>query len=205
MPTNTAPLTVYKASAGSGKTFTLAVEYIRLLVADPMNYCYTLAVTFTNKATQEMKLRILSKLYGIANSLPDADDYYKKVKKSFPNLTERVIRNRAGDALSLLVHDYSRFRVETIDSFFQRVLRNLARERGLTARLKVMLNAPKAVTLDVGYAFFIKINVSVFLTDADIFVRKAVFFFGKFGFSLICSADYKIHKVPSFLKVTSLK
>ena len=71
--------------------------------------------------------------------------------------------------------------------------------------LKVMLNAPKAVTLDVGYALFIKINVSVFLTDADIFVRKAVFFFGKFGFSLICSADYKIHKVPSFLKVTSLK
>lgn len=140
MPTNTAPLTVYKASAGSGKTFTLAVEYIRLLVADPMNYCYTLAVTFTNKATQEMKLRILSKLYGIANSLPDADDYYKKVKKSFPNLTERVIRNRAGDALSLLVHDYSRFRVETIDSFFQRVLRNLARELGLTASLKVMLN-----------------------------------------------------------------
>ena len=140
MPTNTAPLTVYKASAGSGKTFTLAVEYIRLLVADPMNYCYTLAVTFTNKATQEMKLRILSKLYGIANSLPDADDYYKKVKKSFPNLTERVIRNRAGDALSLLVHDYSRFRVETIDSFFQRVLRNLARELGLTACLKVMLN-----------------------------------------------------------------
>lgn len=124
MPTNTAPLTVYKASAGSGKTFTLAVEYIRLLVADPMNYCYTLAVTFTNKATQEMKLRILSKLYGIANSLPDADDYYKKVKKS----------------LSLLVHDYSRFRVETIDSFFQRVLRNLARELGLTASLKVMLN-----------------------------------------------------------------
>ncbi len=140
MHTNTAPLTVYKASAGSGKTFTLAVEYIKLLVDDPMNYCYTLAVTFTNKATQEMKLRILSKLYGIANSLPDADDYYDNVKKSFPNLTERVIRNRAGDALSLLVHDYSRFRVETIDSFFQRVLRNLARELGLTASLKVMLN-----------------------------------------------------------------
>ena len=140
MHTDTAPLTVYKASAGSGKTFTLAVEYIKLLVDDPMNYCYTLAVTFTNKATQEMKLRILSKLYGIANSLPDADDYYNNVKKSFPNLTERVIRNRAGDALSLLVHDYSRFRVETIDSFFQRVLRNLARELGLTASLKVMLN-----------------------------------------------------------------
>ncbi len=140
MHINSAPLTVYKASAGSGKTFTLAVEYIKLLVEDPMNYCYTLAVTFTNKATQEMKLRILSKLYGIANGLPDAEDYYNNVKKSFPNLTERVIRGRAGDALSLLVHDYSRFRVETIDSFFQRVLRNLARELGLTANLKVMLN-----------------------------------------------------------------
>lgn len=140
MPTKDAPLTVYKASAGSGKTFTLAVEYIKLLVSDPTNYRFTLAVTFTNKATQEMKQRILSKLYGIANNLPDAEDYFNNVKASFPNLSERVIRNRASDALSLLVHDYSRFRVETIDSFFQRVLRNLARELGLTANLQVMLN-----------------------------------------------------------------
>lgn len=134
------PLTIYKASAGSGKTFTLAVEYIKLLISDPQNYRYTLAVTFTNKATQEMKQRILSKLYGIANSLPDSDDYYNKVEESFPQLEERVIRSRAKDALSMLVHDYSRFRVETIDSFFQRVLRNLARELGLTANLQVMLN-----------------------------------------------------------------
>ena len=67
------PLTIYKASAGSGKTFTLAVEYIKLLIRDPQNFRYTLAVTFTNKATEEMKTRILGKLYGIANSLPDAD------------------------------------------------------------------------------------------------------------------------------------
>jgi ATP-dependent exoDNAse (exonuclease V) beta subunit len=134
------PLTVFKASAGSGKTFTLAVEYIKLLVEDPTNYRYTLAVTFTNKATQEMKQRILSKLYGIANSLPDADDYYNKVKEAFPTLSERVVRSRAEDALTLLIHDYNRFRVETIDSFFQRVLRNLARELGLTANLQVMLN-----------------------------------------------------------------
>ena len=140
MHINPAPLTVYKASAGSGKTFTLAVEYIKLLVSDPQNYRYTLAVTFTNKATQEMKLRILSKLYGIANSLSDAEDYYKKVSEAFPQLSEKVIRNRAADALTMLVHDYNAFRVETIDSFFQRVLRNLARELGLTANLQVMLN-----------------------------------------------------------------
>ena len=59
------PLTVYKASAGSGKTFTLAVEYIKLLVQNPNNFRNILAVTFTNKATEEMKMRIVSQMYGI--------------------------------------------------------------------------------------------------------------------------------------------
>ena len=69
------PLTVYKASAGSGKTFTLATEYIELLVKNPMSYRNILAVTFTNKATEEMKKRILSQLYGISKQLPDSEDY----------------------------------------------------------------------------------------------------------------------------------
>ena len=59
------PLTIYKASAGSGKTFTLATEYIKLVVENPQSYRNILAVTFTNKATEEMKMRILSQLYGI--------------------------------------------------------------------------------------------------------------------------------------------
>lgn len=58
---DTTRLTVFKASAGSGKTYRLALEYIKLLMADPKNFRYTLAVTFTNKATEEMKTRILSK------------------------------------------------------------------------------------------------------------------------------------------------
>jgi len=58
-------LLVYKASAGSGKTFTLAVHYIRQLIEDPYAYRRILAVTFTNKATAEMKERILEQLYGI--------------------------------------------------------------------------------------------------------------------------------------------
>lgn len=134
------PLTIYKASAGSGKTFTLAVEYIKLLIQDPQSYRYILAVTFTNKATEEMKNRILGKLYGIAHGLPDADDYLKQVKTAFPEKTERVIRSSAELALQLLIHNYHYFRVETIDSFFQGVLRNLARELGLAANLNVGLN-----------------------------------------------------------------
>ena len=58
-------LLVYKASAGSGKTFTLAVEYIKHLIINPRAYRQILAVTFTNKATAEMKERILTQLYGI--------------------------------------------------------------------------------------------------------------------------------------------
>ena len=70
-------LYVYKASAGSGKTFTLALEYIKLLITNPKAYKHTLAVTFTNKATGEMKERILSTLYGVANRLPSSEDYFE--------------------------------------------------------------------------------------------------------------------------------
>ena len=66
-------LKVYKASAGSGKTFTLAVEYIKLLIKNPQNYRNILAVTFTNKATEEMKHRILSQLYGLWKNLESSD------------------------------------------------------------------------------------------------------------------------------------
>lgn len=133
------PLTVYKASAGSGKTFTLAVEYISLLVSDPENYRHILAVTFTNKATQEMKLRILSQLYGIANSLPGSDTYMEKVMEQ-TGLGAMAVRTNARQALSLLTHHYNFFRVQTIDAFFQGVLRNLAHELDLTANLRVDLN-----------------------------------------------------------------
>lgn len=132
-------LTVYKASAGSGKTFTLASEYITLVVKNPQDYKKILAVTFTNKATQEMKTRILSQLYGIAHKLPDSQAYYEQVlqKTGFPELT---IRENAAEALSLLTHHYNEFRVQTIDAFFQSVLRNLARELNLTANLRIDLN-----------------------------------------------------------------
>lgn len=133
------PLVIYKASAGSGKTFTLAVEYIKLLVQNPQAYRQTLAVTFTNKATAEMKQRILSQLYGIWRGLDDSQSYTKKVCEELGVSPEHAAR-QAGIALHLLLHNYSYFRVETIDSFFQSVLRNLARELELTANLRIGLN-----------------------------------------------------------------
>ena len=133
------PLTVYKASAGSGKTFTLATEYIRLIVENPTSYRNILAVTFTNKATEEMKMRILSQLYGIWQGLPESDNYLQVIveKTDYP---PKLIRERAGQGLSNLLHNYNYFRVETIDTFFQSVLRNMARELDLTTNLRIGLN-----------------------------------------------------------------
>ncbi len=141
-------LVVYKASAGSGKTFTLAVQYIKLLITTtPQEYRHTLAVTFTNKATAEMKERILEQLYGISRSLRSSESYLDALMADCEDrhgMSEEEyrqdIRRRCGMALHEILHDYSRFRVETIDSFFQSVLRNLAHELGLSARMQVDLN-----------------------------------------------------------------
>lgn len=132
-------LTVYKASAGSGKTFRLSLEFIKLLIDNPYSYDSILAVTFTNKATEEMKLRILSHLYGIWKQLPDSKDYMDKTTKEL-NISQAFASSQAKLALENLLHNYNYFRVETIDSFFQSVLRNLARELDLTANLRVELN-----------------------------------------------------------------
>lgn len=149
-------LLVYKASAGSGKTFTLAVEYIKHLILNPRAYRQILAVTFTNKATAEMKERILQQLHGIWKEEPDSEIYLQRIcddlkQDSIRNAregndvphatyTEKDIRHAAGMALLYILHDYGRFQVETIDSFFQSVMRNLARELELSPNLNIELN-----------------------------------------------------------------
>lgn len=132
-------LIVFKASAGSGKTFRLAVEYIKLLIRNPQSYRHILAVTFTNKATAEMKNRIISQLYGIANRCVLSEPYLKTVVSEL-GVSELLVRENACVALKNLLHDYNYFKVQTIDTFFQSVLRNLAHELDLTTNLRVELN-----------------------------------------------------------------
>ena len=113
---------VVKASAGSGKTYRLTQEYIDLLLAgDPQRYKHILAVTFTNKATDEMKQRVIEALYELSRSEdPRAEEARKR--------------------LSLILHDYSCFSISTIDRFFQGVMRAFAREIGQYASYRVELD-----------------------------------------------------------------
>lgn len=144
-------LSVYTASAGSGKTFTLAVNYVaHLLSGEPMAHRHILAVTFTNKATAEMKTRILAELWSLAHGEPD-HDFLNKLKELLPGVSDEEIKSRAVRALAELIHNYEDFRIETIDSFFQSVLASLARELGLTASYNLEIDDRKVIAQAVDH------------------------------------------------------
>lgn len=134
-------LTIYKASAGSGKTFALSATFISHLVGAPDTehaHRHQLAVTFTNKATAEMKTRILQYLFSLAHSKDDEDGFFKAVRAQVPKeIPNGMIRARAATALRSIIHDYDHFHVTTIDSFFQSLLSNMAHELGLSSNFKV--------------------------------------------------------------------
>jgi len=126
---------IVKSSAGSGKTYALVREYLRILMLNPADYRHTLAITFTNKATAEMKSRILSALVDLADGKESA------LKKSLEEELELDdLQIPARKSLDLILHDYSSFSIHTIDSFFQRIIRGLAREMNLPVTLQLQLN-----------------------------------------------------------------
>jgi ATP-dependent helicase/nuclease subunit A len=130
-------LTIYSASAGSGKTYKLTGIYLTSLFKSRYNYRRILAVTFTHKATAEMKSRILDNLHKIAEG-EDSDYLPGLVKET--NKTEEWIRTEAKEILNSILHDFSRFSVSTIDSFFQKILRAFAQETGLHSGFNIELD-----------------------------------------------------------------
>lgn len=116
---------ILSASAGSGKTYQLAYKYVRDVVEDPTSYRNILAVTFTNKATEEMKSRILKEIHTLASN--KRSDYTTRLCDEL-SLDEHTVRQRAREVRSAILHDYSRFSVLTIDRFFQRILRAFIQE-----------------------------------------------------------------------------
>ena len=122
-------LTVYRASAGAGKTHRLTGEYLKLLfIAKPFSYRHILAVTFTNKATDEMKTRIIDELYHLAAG--HSSDYLETLMAEY-RYTEQEARQKAKKILVTILHDYAAFNISTIDRFFQQTMRAFTREIGL--------------------------------------------------------------------------
>lgn len=140
-----APLKILKASAGSGKTFSLTLHYITLLLSNENSYREILAVTFTNKATAEMKERILSVLEGLALGDPDRKiaDFRKLLLEAFPAWDAQLIQQKAHRVFRKILHDYSHFTISTIDGFSQKVIRSFTYELNLDAGYKIEMNTNK--------------------------------------------------------------
>lgn len=137
-------LTVYKSSAGSGKTFTLVKEYVKLLIKRPQDFKHILAITFTNKATEEMKTRILKALEEMGAG-KETQLFKILATELAAELTPLNIQQRAEEAYDLIIHNYGRFEVSTIDSFFSRVLKSFARELDLPLSYEVEMNTSMAL------------------------------------------------------------
>ncbi|MEX2593357.1 MAG: UvrD-helicase domain-containing protein, partial [Anditalea sp.] len=133
------PFIIYKSSAGSGKTYTLAMEYLKLALDHPFAFRQILAVTFTNKATKEMKERILEVLERLMAKV-DPEEKLDSTLLMHLKLSEEQLKVRAREVLTTILHHYSDFSISTIDSFFQRVVRAFAREIDLQAKFDIELD-----------------------------------------------------------------
>lgn len=176
-------LSIYKASAGSGKTFTLAYEYIKLLLGYKDNRSETyslrkkfddahrhiLAITFTNKATEEMKRRIVLELSRLAGMEDSQDSPYEGMLIEELHCKSDELKSAAGTALRHLLFDFNFFNVSTIDSFFQTILRTFAREAELTGNYEVQLDNSEAIAEGV-HRFFNSLTIN----SADSATRRFI-------------------------------
>ncbi|WP_121667256.1 UvrD-helicase domain-containing protein [Mesonia aquimarina] len=140
---NTHPFTVYDASAGSGKTFTLVVNYLSILLLSPQKDAYKniLAITFTNKAVNEMKSRVIATITAFTE-----EEIPEKYKQIFVEIQRKTglpaneIQQKSKQILKSLLHNYAAFEISTIDGFTHRILRTFAKDLGIPVNFEVELD-----------------------------------------------------------------
>ena len=133
------PYKIYSASAGSGKTYTLAKEYLKIILSDNRTKIFTqiLAITFTNKAVNEMKQRILENLSDFGKGI--STDLFQDLTIEL-NLTAEELQNRAKKAHKNILHNYAFFDISTIDKFTHRLIRTFAKDLKIPQNFEVLLD-----------------------------------------------------------------
>ena len=148
-------LNIYRASAGAGKTHHLTGEFLKFLfrkdylpesATHETQFNEILAVTFTNKSTAEMKDRIIKELYKLSEN-PAYSPYFEALSTDGigGNIDEDEVKRKAKKFLSDILNNYSEFAISTIDSFFQRIVRNFARELNMQSNYEVELKADRII------------------------------------------------------------
>lgn len=170
---------VYQASAGSGKTYTIVKEYLKLCLKDSTstnNFSRILAITFTNKAANEMKEKIVQQLNDIIQSNPDLVP--KGMEADLLNelqLSRESLKANAKLLFQHIIHDYSSFCVSTIDAFVQKLARSFAKDLGLPSKYNVSIDKDEiadAITERIGEQ----------IGTSDTFLTKVIEDFGKMNF-----------------------
>ena len=135
--------TIYNASAGSGKTYTLVKEYLKILLSSNDNFTFKniLAITFTNKAVAEMKLRILDALKRFSDEpiLTSNDNMFLSICLELEKTPEQI-HKKAKAVLDTLLHNYGAFDISTIDGFTHKIIRTFARDLRLSLNFEVELD-----------------------------------------------------------------
>ncbi len=140
-------LKIFQASAGSGKTRTLVKEYLAIALSNPSAYKSTLAITFTNKATEEMKSRVVDYLIALSKGGEKqlASELKDELNRKGRKVSEKDIESLSSEVLKNILHDYSNFHISTIDSFCIKVLRSFAKELGLPVGFNIELDTEKVL------------------------------------------------------------
>jgi len=157
------PLIIYKSSAGSGKTTTLVNEYLKITLKNPADFRHVLAITFTNKAANEMKERILKALDEIINGAAEGKGEYEKLFREL-EAGKDTIKKRAMQLRSLILHNYDEFSVSTIDSFVHHIIRTFANDVDLPQNFEVVID-PEDIVPDIVAELFDKVGSDRELTD----------------------------------------
>ncbi len=141
--------TIYDASAGSGKTFTLVKEYLKILLTSPKNDAYRniLAITFTNKAVGEMKSRIVTSLSEFTKDNPSSKalELIEAIQQE-TTLNAIEIKIKAQQIIKNIIHNYASFDISTIDKFTHKVIRAFAHDLGLPITFDVSLETENLLT-----------------------------------------------------------